>query len=138
MESCFINPFISNSENLCNISTGVIASPQVEKDLLFAKEIGENAYQQFKKEQIESQEVDFHSKLSKKNLKTFTNPCTKRIQSKGREIIIKADRNMFARMIVIAKGRELSMKDVLCHPLGPIPWALAKKMVQSEESRNLA
>ena len=45
---------------------------------------------------------------------------------------------MFARMIVIAKGRELNMKDVLCHPLGPIPWALANEdssIRRTEKSR---
>ena len=28
-------------------------------------------------------------------------------------------------MIVIAEARELSMKEVLAHPLGPLPWSLA-------------
>ena len=28
-------------------------------------------------------------------------------------------------MIVIAESRSLSMKDVLVHPLGPLPWSLA-------------
>ena len=40
--------------------------------------------------------------------------------------MLKADRNLFAQMILIAKSRkELEMKDVLCHPLGPLPWSLA-------------
>lgn len=28
-------------------------------------------------------------------------------------------------MIVIAEARQLSMQEVLSHPLGPLPWALA-------------
>lgn len=47
------------------------------------------------------------------------------MQCKGKEIILRADRDLFARMIFIAQGRELDMRDVLSHPLGPIPWALA-------------
>ena len=40
--------------------------------------------------------------------------------------MLTADRNLFAKMILIAKSRkELKMKDVLCHPLGPLPWSLA-------------
>ena len=28
-------------------------------------------------------------------------------------------------MIIIAEKRKLKMSEVLCHPLGPLPWALA-------------
>lgn len=28
-------------------------------------------------------------------------------------------------MIIMAESRDLSMKEVLSHPLGPLPWALA-------------
>lgn len=28
-------------------------------------------------------------------------------------------------MILVAESRQLHMKDVLAHPLGPLPWALA-------------
>ena len=39
--------------------------------------------------------------------------------------MLKADRNLFGHMIVVAQSREIDMKQVLSHPLGPIPWALA-------------
>ena len=40
-------------------------------------------------------------------------------------MIIKADRSLFAQMILVAENRKLQISDVLCHPLGPLPWALA-------------
>ena len=40
-------------------------------------------------------------------------------------MIIKADRALFVQMILIAENRKLQISDVLCHPLGPLPWALA-------------
>ena len=43
----------------------------------------------------------------------------------SKEVIIKADRALFAHMIIIAENRKLKMNDVLCHPLAPLPWALA-------------
>lgn len=43
----------------------------------------------------------------------------------GQQIILKADRNLFAHMIVIAQSREIPIKEVLAHPLGPLPWSLA-------------
>ena len=36
----------------------------------------------------------------------------------AKEIVLKADRTLCARMIVIAEARQLSMKEVLSHPLG--------------------
>lgn len=39
--------------------------------------------------------------------------------------MIKADRNLFARMLVIAQSRHLNMKEVLEYELGPIPWSIA-------------
>ena len=39
-------------------------------------------------------------------------------------MIIKADRALFAQMIIIAANRKVKMSDVLCHPLRPLPWAL--------------
>ena len=41
------------------------------------------------------------------------------------QIILKADRLIFGRIIVMAQGRSLKMEDDLSHPLGPLPWALS-------------
>ena len=38
---------------------------------------------------------------------------------------LRADRNLFARMIIIAESRNLQMQNVLKHPLGPLPASLA-------------
>ena len=38
--------------------------------------------------------------------------------------ILKADRSLFGRMIVIAQSWQLNMRVIFVHPLGPIPWAL--------------
>lgn len=43
----------------------------------------------------------------------------------SKEVIIKAGRALFAQMIIIAENRKLKMNDVLCHPLGLLPWSLA-------------
>jgi len=40
-------------------------------------------------------------------------------------VIVKADRDLFAKMILIGQTRELDMREVFSHPLGPIPLALA-------------
>jgi len=43
----------------------------------------------------------------------------------SRDIVLKAHRNLFSHMILVAESRQVNMKDVLAHPLGPLPWALA-------------
>ena len=39
--------------------------------------------------------------------------------------MLKADQKLFGHMVLVASSRNLDMKDVLQHPLGPLPWALA-------------
>lgn len=59
-------------------------------------------------------------------LKTFSNLCKKKqVKMSGRSVILQADRALFGCIIVMAQGRNLQMADVLSHPLGPLPWALA-------------
>ena len=39
--------------------------------------------------------------------------------------MLKSDNKLFGHMVLVALLRKLSMRDVLKHPLGPIPWSLA-------------
>ena len=61
----------------------------------------------------------------------------------AKEFFLKPDRTLFAQMIVIAEARQLSMKEVLSHPLGPLPWSLAapdgslKKTAKSSLAKEL-
>ena len=50
---------------------------------------------------------------------------SKKIRIKEKEVVLKAERNLFGGIVVISQTRQLDMKDVLCHPLGPIPWSLS-------------
>ena len=47
------------------------------------------------------------------------------IQRQAKDIVRKADRSLFGQMLIIAQSRQLHMKDLLSHPLGPLLWALA-------------
>lgn len=46
-------------------------------------------------------------------------------QGLAKEAILKADRNLFGQMILVAENRKLQRSDVLTLPLGPLPWSLA-------------
>lgn len=123
------NPFAGHTQ-LSSISTGAVATPAIAEDLANAYKIGEAAYCDFKETRLESQppKVKFHDKLKKQNLKTFSALTkTKKVaKNKDTETVLRADRNFFGRIIILAESRnDLQMIDVLKHPLSPRPSSLA-------------
>ena len=127
MEDSWMNPFREDQNSLVNIATGAITSVEIASDLMNAYKVGEDAYQDFKTCRLEKDDgVDFYATMKKQNSKTFSEMYNKKVKCKGKEIVMKADRNLFGHMIVVAQSRKLDMREVLSHPLGPIPWALAK------------
>jgi len=122
------NP-VAESQQLSRFSTGAVAPPDIASDLAKAYKVGEESYLKFKRDRLEegSSKVKFHDKLTKHQLKTFSHmtKTKKVITSSGTETVLRTDRNLFARMIIIAESRKLQMQDVLNHPLGPLPSALA-------------
>lgn len=122
------NPFEENLE-LMSISTGTAAPKDVAQDIKIAQTKGENAYAAFKTERLATDPPakKFHDPLKKSSLKTFGSAAKKK-QTKcgdGRSLILRADRWLFGRMIVMGQSRNLNMKDLMCYPLGPLPWSLA-------------
>ncbi|CAH3143072.1 unnamed protein product [Porites evermanni] len=128
LESNWINPFSAEQQDLVCLSTGKVATQKIEEDLLGAKSVGEKAYKEFRAQRLEANPpVKFHETLKKSKLKTFSD-LNKKVKFKSKtanEIILKADRALFGQMVIIAENRQLHMRDVLCHPLGPLPWALS-------------
>ena len=51
--------------------------------------------------------------------------ASKMVSVKGKDLVIRADRNLFARLLVIQEKREISLKELLRFSLGPIAWSLA-------------
>ena len=116
LESNRTNPF-SSYQPLSSISVGATVSPEIERDLSRACLVGETAYQQFKKGRFKSEKppVNVHHTLTKQKLKTFSDfNKTKDVKkNKGNKRVIRADLNLFARMIIIAESRQLQMQEVL-------------------------
>ena len=143
----WVNPFQGDMQDLICLSTGKMASEDVARDLLQAKHLGERTFQSFSKERLEANppKVIFHDSMSKAMLKTFKHMNKKAELRKmtAKEIVLKADCALFAQMIVIAEVRQLNMKEVLSHPLGPLPWSLAapdgslKKTAKSSLAKEL-
>lgn len=124
----WVNPF-SNQQDIMSISTAKTATPEVASDLLHALEVGEKCYTKFKQDRLYNDPpvTQFFDTVKLNKLKTFSHMCkTKKVKTlTGRAVILKADRSLFGRIIVMAQSRSLQMTDILSYPLGPMPWALA-------------
>ena len=112
LQNTWLNPFKPDLQDLICLSTGKVATPGVEHDLLQAKDIGEKAYKAFREQRLQSNspKVKFHDTITKAKLKTFTHLNDKISVKAGRnqEVILKADRRLFAQMIVIAESKKLT------------------------------
>ena len=128
----WVNPFEAERDELVSLSSAAAVTDEITADLTKAEELGEAAYQTFKTERLEANPPikQFHDTLPKLKLKTFSDMTKKqrKVSANGKQMILKADRKLFGQMILIAQTRKtLSMKEVLTHPLGPVPWSLANE-----------
>ena len=98
---------------------------EIAHDLMNASKVGEEAFEAFRTRRLENNTVDVFATMKKQKLKTFSDVYTKKVTCKGNDIFLKADRNLFGHIIVVAQTQKLEMKKVLSYPLGPIPLALA-------------
>ena len=98
----------------------------MQQDLLKAEDVGRKQARNFINDRIKHHKVDFYDTIKKNKLKTFsTMKATKHISVKDKEVIIRADRSLFARLLVIREKRGLSIKELLKFSLGPVAWSLA-------------
>lgn len=122
----FSNPY-ECTDDLSSLTSGVVASEAVATDLCDAYDKGRNAASSFIQTRLSTNDVSFYEPLRKLNLKTFTSLTrTKSVKVGNQNVVLKADRNLFARMIVVAQARNLDLREVLKHSLGPIPWSIAE------------
>ena len=128
LDSSWLNPFNSDQDELVSISTATVAPAEVAIDLLESHKIGEEAYQAFKEKRLNTAvpSTKFHDKMSKLKLKTLSDITKKsRSRKNTNDVVLKAARKLFCQIILVAENGKLHMSDVLSHPLGPLPWALA-------------
>ena len=120
------NLFTIEALDLCNFFTGASSEKGVVTDILTAKKEGIQAFVDFFKKRLsEDRTMKFFDILSKIKLKLIRTLKSRKIVAKNKEIMLKADQNIFGMMTVISLSRNLDTKDVLSHPLGRIPWLLA-------------
>jgi len=126
------NPFTLGHDDeshtrLLNIATGVVAPGEVSGRLLRAYTIGKDQMASFVAQRLNTNEVSFWDPLPHVNIKTFSSLLKKKKQKSAEEkaIIVSADRELFGRLLIAAKGRDIDLKHVLTFELSAVPFALA-------------
>ena len=118
-------PFKENT-SLIHVSSGLECGADIEADMVNTENKGEEAMCTFIANRIESAEEDLYAPIPKLMLKTFSAMKAKKSCCiKDKNLTLKADRDIFARLLVIREKRGVSLKEVLTYSLGPIPWSLA-------------
>ena len=91
----------------------------MKEDLLTAKEKGKSALSSFVQDRLKTNATGFFDTLPKLKLGTFNEAAKRKsVTTKGKNVVLQADRNLFARLLVIGQSREMDIKDLLTHELG--------------------
>lgn len=120
-----IDPFWSNEELVC-LTSGVVASPDVCKDMLEAKKIGTEKLEEYIKNHVTADKGNIFASIKSSRFKTFGSQSVKVSRtSAGKEISLKNDRSLFARLLIIGQSRSINLRDILSHSLGNVSYPLA-------------
>ena len=114
------------SDELTSLGSRYVAEESLKCDLLGAKEKGSNALVSFLTDHLQTNNVGFYETLSNLKLGTFRDVQKKAsVRARGRNLILRADRNLFARLLVIGQSRQMDLRELLKHELGLFPRSLA-------------
>ena len=117
----WLNPF-AESDGLSGLSSAVLAPAEVEHDLIHAHEKSRVAMVSFFWNRRATLKINFYDTLHTMSLKTFSSLYKSTPVVTGeRQAVVRADRNPFARLAVVAPTRNLNMRQVLSYELEAVP-----------------
>ena len=123
--SNMLNPFDTEQKSLLSLASGFVVEDNVADSLLGAEQIGENQFLDFVKNNLTIEEPDIFQTIKKNNLPTIQNTKAGIKNSAGKETGLKMSRNLFARLLLVAKSRDIDLQNVLSYCLGAYPLSLA-------------
>ena len=128
MTNMFELPHGSESEcvQLVNIASGVVVPTEMVQSLVHAKDIGREKMDTFIQDRMDSNTKSFWDAIPQLKLKTFANLAQKKIvRAKDEKAqMINADRELFGRLIIAAKSRDVDLKSVFAYELSAVPFSL--------------
>ncbi|KAL1268455.1 hypothetical protein QQF64_033818 [Cirrhinus molitorella] len=121
-----LNPFDTHQNGIVCLSSGTVAAEEIMRDLLTAPEKGENAVKEFMDQRLLSQSVDIFAPINKQKLKTFSDQAkTKKKSVAGKEVILRADKKLFSRLLIIGQSRKIDLREILSYSLGTVSYPLS-------------
>ncbi|KAL1251048.1 hypothetical protein QQF64_018844 [Cirrhinus molitorella] len=126
MADSMLNPFDTHQNGIVCLSSGTVAAEEIMRDLLTAPEKGENDVKEFMDQRLLSQSVDIFAPINKQKLKTFSDQAkTKKKSAAGKEVILRADKKLFSRLLIIGQSRKIDLREILSYSLGTVSYPLS-------------
>ena len=114
--------FDQTGNKLICITTGDVASDDIEDSLLQASQIGSKIVAQFAQERLISRTTPSHATLRKQASKTFASLYKKSGTKEQKNKNVKGDRDFFRRIIVsLEGGREVDISKMMENELSSVP-----------------
>jgi hypothetical protein len=113
----FTNPFTVEGDDIFNLATKVIMPEKVKHDLCRRNDIGKKLFEEFVSQRITTGNTNVWAPMKKTQLQVWKNSAmTMRVKVGGKEIELKEDRSLFARMLVVSKSRpDINVKEAIGH-----------------------
>jgi len=113
------------SSNLIHLTSGVVASGATMNDLLNAENSGMEAVDNFIEKRLNSDEIGFYAPLKKMNLRALGSETL--TQKFKHQHPIKADLDLFARLLMVAQTRQMKLQDIYTYKLAHVPQSLCSQ-----------
>lgn len=120
-----MNPWTVTSESLLSLSSGRVASAELEKDLLGAEQFGGKAADDFIQQRLLSNSKQIDESIKQQKLKTFASKPKPTTKAQEKASVVKSDRLVFARLLAVMSTRTVDLKMVLSYSLSPVSLPLA-------------
>lgn len=119
-----INPVSIEDDELVNIVSGAVATPEVKEDIARAKTAGEEQCSEYIDQRLKKKKQEVFEAIKALKLKTFSS-TTKTAKAKSEKTVLQTTARDLARVLIVAKSNNLDFKYVLSFPLCPVPLSLA-------------
>ena len=118
------NPVSIEDDELVNVVSTAIASPEVKEDIARAKSVGEAQCSEYIDLRLKKKELGGFDAITALKLKTFSSN-SKVARAKSEKTVLKTTARDLARVLIVVKFNNLDFSYVLSFPLSPVPLSLA-------------
>lgn len=126
------DPFSLDEDEHCvsplvNIATGVVMPPDTAACLLNSYDAGTTQMMDFVEQRLNTNNVNFFNAIPNLKIKTFASLAKKKtVKTADKKVLtFGADRDLFGRLVIAARARDIDLKDVLSYELATVPYSLA-------------